>query len=236
MALKAWGRRKRMARLRRSGLSASLVHGFVRSFQLQPIHPGVLTPFSSGTPSALNPTTGLYEYFGTLSFTLNQLPGYTDFANLFDAYQIDWIKVTLRAAQNTVDASQQNYGPVGTPGQVNSIPLLTYVIDRDDKNVLTDSGDLLQYANCRVRRVLGNINIKLLPGFKDETPTGAAHTSVVVQNPRRGFIDMANPDVPHYGIKFCWSQLFPAGSASGQQVESYLLPTVTMGFRCRTPR
>lgn len=234
--LRAWIRRKRMGKLRRSALVpfGSAVHKFVRSYQLQPIHPSNLTPFV-GTGSALNPVSSLYEYFGNLVFSIKNLPDYTDFTALFDAYQIDWVKVVLRAAQNTVDASQQVYGPTGTPGQVNSIPLLTYAIDRDDPVLPTSSDQLLQYQNCRVRRVLGNTTIKLIPGFKDQVPAGGP-TSVVVQNPRKGWIDMTNPDVPHYGVKFCWSQLFPAGSAAGQQVESYLLPTITIGFKCRTPR
>lgn len=209
-------------------------HKFVRSCQLPPIHASALIPYA-GTGSALNPVSQMYEYFGTLSFNLKQLPDYTDFTSLFDSYKIDWIEVTLRAAQNSVDISQQVYGPTGTAGQVNSLPLFTYAIDRDDSVPPTSSDQLLQYANCRVKRVLNDIKIKIRPGFQDSAPTGGA-TTVIVQGPRSGYIDMTYPDVIHRGVKFCWSQVFPAGSAAGQQVESWLLPTVKLGFKCKTPR
>lgn len=158
-----------------------------------------------------NATTGITSPIqNALSFSLSQVPGSTEFTTLFDQYMIKGVRV--------------NFQPLLTEGIASSLsgstnvwgfPKMSTVIDYDDTTVPATEDVLLQYGS-----------LKQTGSFKEHTryfkpkvriasfDSGAAVTANVVKGNQ--WIDVANPNVPHYGLKV----FHPGPIASGTPVTS----------------
>lgn len=103
----------------------------------QPVHyfsrfvdKGTITEDGTGT-----------ETFGSLSFALNDVPGYTEFTGMFDQYKICAVKVMIipmyNVAQGTVSTNLNYYRFISA-------------IDYNDSTAPTSLNDLRQYKTCKV--------------------------------------------------------------------------------------
>jgi hypothetical protein len=139
-------------------------HRFVRR-DLIPIDPGV-----ASTPQGL-----------AFSFSLDQLPNYTDFTNLFDHYSIDRIDLVLI--------------PGVHQAQVYGAP------DFDDAVAPTGVADMLERQNCSVQ-VVGATTYQqfrrtIVPRMPMESGTSAGPQLAPVGTP----VDTADPSVVYFGYK-----------------------------------
>lgn len=162
----------------------------------------------------INPVPGDVAY-GALSFALDQLPAWSEFAALFDQYRIEKIDLVFSARLDSSSFS-------ANPSQSYS-PRLFTLVDNDDTTVPTGADDLRQSARCQfalckpdefvkrsfVPKVLGAI-------YNSVTSTGYALSNST-------WLDMASPSLPHYGMKFAVENLSQIAGQSIQVEVSYHL-------------
>lgn len=181
-------RRRRYAAARRP--ARSLV---VKKLINSNVHKFNRTIFYNGAISG----STVVDTFGAQYFRLVDIPNYTEFTNLFDMYRIDAVKITFMPRGNSAE--------VGTN---QGLVKFFSVIDYDDITTPTAINDLLQYENLKVTNTAKNHSRTIRPKLAKamyQTAIGTAYGAGT------GWVDCANPTVPHYGLKWALQQL-PAGT------------------------
>lgn len=127
---------------------------------------------------------------GAISFHLNDLPDYAEYVALFDAYKIAKVELTLFPLYINDVVS------VNIP----QIQLYT-AVDHDDENPVP-LNNLRQYANMRISSARHIFRQTIYPKVAAQVYNGIA---AAYSQPKGGtFIDCANVDVPHYGLKYAY--------------------------------
>lgn len=144
-----------------------------------------------------------FESVGAMSFTLADLPSYTDFTSLFDQYRI--AQVTVRFLPTAA--------PFGPSTSSTSYPSFYTVIDYDDDTNPTSIDNLRQYSTLQVAPNQQYVERVLTPRFATAAYSGA-FTSYSLA-PVYTFIDSNSPGVRYYGVKWACS---PVTTASGSFV------------------
>lgn len=156
---------------------------------------------------------------GAMSFSLNALPNSSEFTSLFDQYKIMKVKLRFIPFGDNVNL------PISTMTGTSSLmspggPLIT-AIDYDDTTAPTSAADLLQYQASRVTPVPKPLSMTIRPKFAAEIYRSGLATGY---GARSGWLDTANADVPHYGIKYWMNSPSALSSSFTYQVwaEVYL--------------
>lgn len=131
-------------------------------------------------------------------FSLADIPNPSEFSNLFDAYMITGVMLQIKMINNPTS----NFEPFSsTQTGANFYPTIWYTPDHDDHATVT-LPQIKEFERVRHKVLHPNreLNIMLRPTtltqlYRSTTTTGYS------QNRRRQWIDMAQTDVPHYGIK-----------------------------------
>jgi len=148
-------------------------------------------------------------YYGSKEFTFAQLTNPTDFSNLFDQYRIKMVVLKLyliNVPENPLyvgDASAQNVNAATSYiNNVNTYPKLWYVSDSDDSSAPGSINAMkeIQGVKCRVLNPRKPVTIILRPGIL--TPAYKAGATWGYSLSKGRWVDMANTDVPHYGLKY----------------------------------
>lgn len=161
--------------------------------------------FSAFTTSNAGDTIKSY------SFQLSDLPNYTEFTGLFDAYRITGVEVIFYPV-NTVNT---------TGAAVNPTQAITCV-DFDGISGPTLVSDLEQYDTAKWHWGLRPIKRKLVPRVALAAYSGA-FTSYAEAKENQ-WIDCASPSVQHYGLFFGGpTALNASGAQSWQPVATYFL-------------
>lgn len=157
-------------------------------------------------------------YLQGLSTSLNRLPGISDFSNLFDRYMITYIKVYYHLK---IDPSAQS-------GSVATFPKLYYVRDYDDGSAPLSLNEMREHSKCTYRVL--NPNKPVVFGFRPSTLTEKYRSPIsTTYSPQwNQWIDMAAPDVPHYGWKIGIDDL----TNTNYKVDV----EVVMWFKCKDTR
>lgn len=133
--------------------------------------------------------------------TLDSLPNFTDFTNLYDQYCIKAIKVSLFPKFSQVEGvSVQDAGAgLSGLGAVNLMGQVASVVDIDG-NGPTTMNELMQYQNVKMTRGNKIHSRYFKPAvaasiFKSTTALTSAY------GPKKSvWLDCSNPDVTHYGL------------------------------------
>lgn len=154
-------------------------------------------------------------------FQLTYLPNVTEFTALFDAYRINLVTVRFDWSRN--DAS--------SAGGVVNAPIMYNVLDKDDNNSLAALSDALQYGNCQTHNFATSSTY-----IRSFVPCVAAATyrsavSTAYSRKSRQWVDVAQVDVPHYGMKY-WVNI--AGTPTLDC--GTIVGTVTVNFSCKDTR
>ncbi len=153
--------------------------------------------FSRMTSGAtLTATTGV-PLATALTFSIDQVPSYTDFTNFFDQYRILQVRVTL------------------APGQLGANSVVYSAIDYDDANIPITQSDLLERETCQLSNSTVYLHRDLIPAVLTETYQSNVTSGYQVK--QRQWIDSAYPSVPHYGLK-----LFSPTLSSGSNANTWL--------------
>lgn len=128
------------------------------------------------------------------SFSLNQIPNVSEFANLFDQYKITGAKLTYTptASEGIINPAVSASAPLGY-SRVHS------VIDYDDSTAPTSENQLLEYGSHKSTPPFKTHVRYLKPKVLHEIYRSAIASSYAPKSST--YLDMSNADVPHYGVK-----------------------------------
>lgn len=133
-------------------------------------------------------------------FTLDKLPQYTEFDTLYDRYMITSVVVKFQLISNPDSA----YFP-GSSTTVNAdnwYPKLWYYTDYDDNTAPTSLDDVKQVARAKHVVLRPNKEIKVVVKPAILAQTYRTSTSTGYAPVWKQWVDIANVDVPHYGLKY----------------------------------
>lgn len=147
-----------------------------------------------GTPEAdTNYSHAIYNVPFSCQFSLNQLVQYTDLTGLADRYCIKGVAIKAKYNANTVDAT------AGTT-LLGNVPVMKWVVDNDD--AAPQSVSSLQQKMGLKSIVMANgkfAKTYVRPHAQAYLIGGAAAGGNVLT--RRAWINSAQVDIPHYGLK-----------------------------------
>lgn len=148
----------------------------------QPVHyfkrhvdRGTLTSDGTGT-----------ETFGTFTFTLQDVPGYTEFTNLYDSYKIVAVKIMFLPIYDNTN-SGINYSIF--------YERMMSVIDFNDNTTPSSLSELREYRNCKVTP---NNKIHKRYFYPKMLLDGIATVSP--------WLETSTTSTNYYGIKYGWEQ------------------------------
>lgn len=136
-------------------------------------------------------TSGADQHLG-FQFNLDQLSDETDFQNMYDAYRIKKIILTLEPQLTSSNTNAQ-------PPYQNWIRI---VHDYDDVTPLSNESQYLEYGGCKSKLATSTrpIHIPLYPKIQQYTQaTGGS--GAVFRSIKAGWIPTAHDTVEHLGLK-----------------------------------
>lgn len=142
--------------------------------------------------SLVNPAS-TSDLAGTFQFEFDNIPGFTEFANLFQKYKINWIRYKFKAVDLNDPANKH---PVVYTWKNYDISNLAGVINE---------GYVQQLQN--VKRWLPSdlsrtMDIKIKPYYLTEAFQSGVSTGYIQTQRLTNFIDMRYDDVQHYAIGY----------------------------------
>jgi len=152
---------------------------------------------------------GINPSLGDIIFTLDQLPAYTDFTNLYQSYRLVRAKVTWRP----------EYTELTDASLVSNAVNVTFnsAIDQTTSTPPATVDDVLEYQNCVSTGITK-------PHKRSLKPTIIMPNGMVCSD---CFLSIANPSERHYGIKY---GIPPTG------VAMVFRSTLVMKFQCAGSR
>lgn len=151
------------------------------------------------------------------NFSLSQVPNASEFAALFDHYRLTYVKLYI----------QLQVDPSAGASATASFPVLYYARDYDDSGAPTNLDDLYQHGNLK-RKVLAPNKLVTI-GLKPATNELVYNGAVSSYAPKwRQWIDMANTNVPYYGLKI--------GVENWQLPSAGILVRAKYWFQCKNTR
>jgi len=151
------------------------------------------------TPVVLNDHTGADQAAG-VAFTLDQLPNYTEFTNLFDQYQITGILVRFLWSNNNSQFAFSQY--------VNDLKPWYFTSDKDDATTPASINAMLERPNTQIRRPLGEHKLFFRPGVATAVYKGAF--TGYGQAKKGTWLDCSNADIQHFALKYYIQSQGPA--------------------------
>lgn len=137
----------------------------------------------------------------TFVFTprLDDLPQSSTFVSMFDSYRINKVVLTFMSNVGFGGPQTSSFtGGAGTVFDLNPQQIYT-VLDRDDATALSAVTDALDYESCKIHHPMKDFSLSFVPAISD-TIYRTGVTSAYTQKYKQ-WIDAANVDVPHYGVK-----------------------------------
>lgn len=143
-----------------------------------------------------------------LVFKLEDVKGEADFADLYDRYMLTTVVLRFKLITNPNAANPTNAMPVtlggnqwGAANMTNWYPKLWYCPDYDD-NATETLAQLKERSQtkCKVLQPNKIVKIVVKPAVTIQTYRTATTTGYAPK--WKQWIDMAQRDVPHYGLKF----------------------------------
>lgn len=169
---------KGRSKLARTRPSAVVRTGYLKTAQK------IATQFNV---SSANPETGISSVF-----KLSDIPQNAVFARLFDSYRINKIVVKAYPLTNNTATINPNY-------------TLLSAIDLDDGNTPTKDS-IIERSNCKIQPIIPAGNTSQMktwtirPRYLTQLYEGAVGTGYG-QGSRSQWLDCADPDIPHFGLK-----------------------------------
>lgn len=180
--------------------------GGVTEFRVLADDGGVTVPLTIGNTAVdtTSPGAQQYKFGGAMEWSLNDLPSNTDFTNLFDRYEIEQVDIEINDLHNS---------STGTNG-ITAMPTITYVPDFDDSAVPANASIVSQYQRAKTWTFRGDgkpLKISIKP--RVQVPVyRAGMTSAYSAGVSGTKVDLAYPDVPHYGLKM-WFENCHSGTS-----------------------
>lgn len=134
------------------------------------------------------------------TFQFDAIAGYSEFSSLYDRYRITAVQTIVTLLNNPSSFLKLN-GALNEQQQTNWYPKLWYVHDYDDSSTLTLAA-MRERANVKSIVIQPNKTYRLMSRPAILTQTYRTSTTTGYSPKWRQWIDMANANVPHYGLKW----------------------------------
>lgn len=138
--------------------------------------------------------SGATAVYFAAAFQLADLGQASSFATIFDQYRIDLIRFHLRT-RNPMVSTFNTASPNG------AVPVGWIVVDRDDASPLTSSTEALQYENCIEFSGYDSVEVDLVPSLTPSLFASGAFSGYSTRDSDGLWLDMANTNIPAFGIK-----------------------------------
>lgn len=179
-------RRYRKRRIYRRKKIANKIHTFCRYADKNTTYPDANGPnliVEKGVDQNLSYT-----------FKLDNVVNPQDFTNLYDQYRINKVQLMLEPL----------WDQAGNGSGLNQNRRIRVVHDYNDANPLTQEDDYLEYSNCKSYFPWSKrgIKITLYPKIANIVENaGGAATAFTTMNSNRVWLNIADDEVPHFGLK-----------------------------------
>lgn len=157
------------------------------------------------------------DVFQGLSFTLSQVPNNSEFTSLYDQYRINGIKWTLIPRGNTAELT----GAPPTVFQGQSTGIFS-AIDYDDATAPTSINQLCEYQNMKMTRATQMHSRYIKPRVNLQGITNAGTGAVGSTMNTRGWLDVSQINVPHFGLKLALQQSVNYNLTYDVKIDFYL--------------
>jgi len=156
-----------------------------------------------------------------LAYKLKDLPEYTEFTSLFDQYRIDRVELKFMFQSNAVNLANSSTTANNKAGVM---PIMYWSQDLDDNNTPTSQEIVTEYGKCRSRILSGNdtFTVNLYrPGVSRSVFQGLVPAYEMSRNSK---IDIAYPEVLHFGHKFWFRNWFTPQSDADALIKLTVQP------------
>lgn len=167
---------------------------------------------------------GVTAQFGVIQFQFDQFEGFADYSTVYDTYRLRKCEVRFMPKVNQQSLTGK---AVATTIQVS---YLLVVKDYDDSNVPSTLSELYQYNDIHIPKLFDEMTVSLRPKVSTQVYAGGI-TVGYAQSPDDTWLDVANNDIEHYGLKWGTS----AGGASQTTFQEWYV-IVTGWFEFQQPR
>lgn len=161
-------------------------------------------------------STATATTFGAKAFSLNELPDFSEFQNLYDQFRINKIVWKLVPNANNADA-----------GATQRLPQIHSVLDYTDSTAPTSLDELVQYNNYRMTMGSRIHSRKLTPVFLDNVYVTSVTQRAGNPNFKKWLSTSNSTDVVHHGIKYAIGSTATAGAIT-------YTPYVTFYISCKS--
>lgn len=137
---------------------------------------------------------GATAILGAVAFRMDDLSQSATFASLFDQYRIDKVLLRFTSRSNAVsvfNASAPN----------SSVPMVYITQDRDDASAPASINALREYDKTVIMNGASSCDVFIEPRPTISAFASGAFSGYVTPD-IEPWLDMANTDIPHYGVKF----------------------------------
>lgn len=222
--------------IRKGQLTAPNLHRFVRTATYSNLSntsvSGIITKGTDAMLITLSSIGAAIQYgAGSIYFTLDSLPNYTEFSYLFDSYQINKVSVKF-----TPFFSQSAAGAAASATSAQCAVLWHDVVDTDDAGLFaaTDAGlqEMRQYRSYKTRLVAnGRSFSKKLTPLAAMPAYAAGAFNGYTRAPKNAWYDMVNLNTQMYGYKWIVEATNP-----GSNMVLYVKCEVKMKLSCKDVR
>lgn len=132
---------------------------------------------------------------GGFSHQLDEVPGFAEFTSLFDLYRIAAVKVMM-----IPNITEQIQSPAAT-----AMPVIRWVdvVDYNSSGSLASFNDAREFGTAKVHPISARYGYykryykpRLLTAVEDDS------SAIVVGGNRRGWLNTASVNIPHYGYRY----------------------------------
>lgn len=167
-------------------------------------------------------TSSSANAYGASVFSLDQLPGYTEFTNLFDFYKIKAIKLSFIPTSNVTLQTGNSSTTVANSIYNNRI---FTVIDYNDAGIPTSVNELREYSNCK-----WSPNNKIHKRYIVPNPLADATDDSTISLMNKPWVPSTNYAMDYYAIKWAIEN-----TAAGVGVELYKMEA-KFYIACKSPK
>lgn len=140
----------------------------------------------------INAATGTSTTFGALDFSLDQVPGYTEFQNLYDTFKLNRVKIMFLPLSN-VSLTSDADAEVFRNTEFNNRLFTT--IDFNDATAPTTVNELREYGTAKMSPMTRIHKRYFKPRYQDTVSGGSSQRSDWLSTDN-------SADVKYYGIKY----------------------------------
>lgn len=174
------------------------------------------------SPDIIFENNNLAEYLVGENFRLDYAQDYGLFTAIFDQYRIVKVRSHFVPVMSEVQVKPWDDTTTVT-GSVNAIPMIAFVIDRDDSAGTGTYDDLSNRQGHVIKKGVQPHTVTFRPTRLTMVYKSSTTTGYKVDRNIGDWLDCANADIPHYGLKYAFQSATPKGAYQYRHWTDYVI-------------